>query len=250
MNNTFEIIPAIDILDGKCVRLTQGDFETKEEFSNDPIEIAKKWEAEGAQRIHVVDLNGAKAGNPVNKEIISKIVKSVGSKIQVGGGIRTLETIKEYVDIGAGYVVLGTKIFQDKSFLDEALSLFNKKIIVGLDLKNNRVALSGWSKTIDTNFNKLSSELKKVEEIIFTDVSKDGTLSGSNVKSIEEIAKSFSSKIIVSGGIGSLNDINSILNVKKGGCGNISGVIIGKSLYKGLVNLRSAMDLAKNLHQD
>ena len=248
MKNTFEIIPAIDILDGKCVRLTQGDYEKKEEFSNNPVEVAKKWEAEGAKRIHVVDLNGAKSGSPINKPLILKIARSVNAEVQVGGGIRTLETIKEYLDSKISYLILGTKAFQDKDFLNEALDFCKKKIIIGLDLKNNRVALSGWSETIDTDFNKLSSELQKIEQIIFTDISKDGMLTGPNIKSIQEVAKSFSSKIIVSGGIGTLNDINAVLNLKKSGFENISGVVIGKSLYKGTINLSSAIDFVKTLH--
>lgn len=246
MSSNFEIIPAIDILDGKCVRLTQGNYSKKEEFFKDPIEVAKKWLSQGAKRIHVVDLNGAKTGYPQNKDIILKLIKLVNIEIEVGGGVRSIHTIKEYIQGGAKYIVLGTKAFEDENFLNEALNLYQKKIIIGLDIKNDRIALSGWDQVIEINFNKLKKKLASVGQIIYTDVNKDGMLCGPNLNSIKKISNSFHSKVIISGGVSSLDDIRSILQLKYQGHHNIAGVILGKSLYKGNITLSSAIELTKN----
>lgn len=238
----LEIIPAIDILYGKCVRLTRGQYDQVEEFSDKPQEIAKKWQDLGAKRLHIVDLNGAKEGYPVNRKIISAIVRTTNVKIQVGGGIRTLETIKDYLNEGVHYVILGTKAFQDLSFLRGAVDLYNEKIILGLDLKNKRVALSGWQESIDIDICSLKEYLSKVRQIVYTDIVKDGTLSGLNLNSIEEIANIFESRIIISGGISSIDDILTLIALKKEKYPNISGVILGKSLYKGTIDLRAAIE--------
>lgn len=241
----FEIIPAIDILDGKCVRLIQGKYSLVEEFSSKPEEIAKKWEDCGAKRLHVVDLNGAKEGYPANYKVITKVAKATKAKIEVGGGVRTLQVIKNYLDEGISYVVLSTKVFQDEDFFKQVLALYDEKLILGLDLKNKRLALSGWHESIVVDIDKLKEYVRGVSQIIYTDVSKDGTLSGPNLKSIKEIASSFKSKIIVSGGISSLEDINKILKLRKERYSNISGVILGKSLYKETINLSSAIKLVE-----
>ncbi len=241
----FEIIPAIDILDEKCVRLTQGEYNRVEEFSNDPTEIARKWVDLGAKRLHVVDLNGAKDGYPVNLKTITKLIQAIKVKIQIGGGIRTIESIKNYLNEGVEYLILGTKAFQDNKFLKEALELFDEKIIVGLDLRNNKVAVSGWQENINIEIDELAMQMTGVKQIIYTDITKDGTLSGPNLHSVEQVASLFDSNIIVSGGISSINDIISLLDLKKKGVKNISGVILGKSLYKGTIDLTSAIQLAK-----
>ena len=243
--NPFNIIPAIDILDGKCVRLTQGKYNQVEEFSANPQEIAKKWIDCGAKRLHIVDLNGAKEGYPVNFKIISALTKTPGIEVQVGGGIRTHKTIKDYIDEGASYLILSTKAFKDKAFLKEVVNLYDRKIIIGLDLKNNRVALSGWQETSDTSISDLTEDMDGIKQIIYTDITKDGTLSGPNLKSLEEVAKSFKAEIIVSGGISKLEDIIAILKIKEQKCTNISGIILGKSLYKETINLTSAIKLVK-----
>ena len=241
----FEVIPAIDILGGKCVRLTQGQYDQVEQFSNKPDEIAKKWVELGANRLHVVDLDGAKEGHPVNFKAITNLVKATSAKVQVGGGIRTVQSIKEYINEGISYIILGTKAFQDKIFLNQVLETYGEKIIIGLDLKNNRVALSGWHETCDIKLEDLKESIGQAKQIIYTDISKDGTLTGPNLKSVETIASSFKSEIIVSGGVSSTEDILAILNIKKKGRSNISGVILGKSLYKGMINLDSAIKLVK-----
>ena len=247
MNKRFEIIPAIDILDGNCVRLTQGQYNLVEEFSNNPEEIAKKWISLGAKRLHIVELNGAKEGYPVNYKVISNLVKSIKAdniELEVGGGIRTAESIKNYINEGVKYIVLGTKAFQDKDFLKQIVSKYKEKIIIGLDLKNKEIAVSGWYKTSNISLSTVASEMESIKQIIYTDISKDGTLSGPNLKSVEEIASLFNSNIIVSGGISKIEDIKSILDLKGAGYPNISGVILGKSLYKGTIDLSNAIDLA------
>lgn len=250
MSTGFEIIPAIDILNGKCVRLTQGNYKMAEEFSSNPIEIAEKWKDCGATRIHVVDLDGAKTGLPVNKDVISKILKSTQTKLQIGGGIRSLDLVKEYLEMGASYVILGTKAFQDKSFLNEALTLFNEKIIVSLDLNKGRAAIGGWNEVVEIDIKKLSFEFSKVKQIIFTDTTCDGTMQGPNISYVKEIARLFKSNVIVSGGISSLDDIKSIIDTKNQGYQNISGVIIGKSIYKGVIDLRQAIKLTKGSNKE
>ena len=248
MNNIdFDIIPAIDILDGKCVRLTQGQYDLVEEFSSNPKEIIKKWVDLGAKRLHIIDLNGAKEGYPYNFKVISEIMKTTTVVIQVGGGIRTLESMKNYLDEGASYLILGTKIFKDSTFLNTVIESFTNEVILGLDFKNDKVALSGWQETLDISLDKLkTSNLSKIKQTIVTDTSKDGTLSGPNIKLVENISKLFNSKIIVSGGVSSVSDISKILNLKANGYSNITGVILGKSLYKGTIDLTSALELVRN----
>ncbi len=245
MTNNFEIIPAIDILDGKCVRLTQGQYDKIEEFSTDPEEIAKKWIACGAKRLHLVDLDGAKEGLPVNFKVIYKIAKIPGIKVQVGGGIRTKETISKYLNEGISFIILGTKAFQDKDFYKEVVKEHGEKIILGLDLKNNQIALSGWQETIEINLNNLEEHLGKINQIIYTDVSKDGTLSGPNIKSLEAIASSLKSQIIVSGGVSCIEDVHAVMKLKKDRHRNISGIILGKALYKQKIDLQEAIKLTK-----
>lgn len=245
MTDDFEIIPAIDILDGKCVRLTQGQYDKIEEFSTDPEEIAKKWVACGAKRLHLVDLDGAKEGLPVNFKVICKIAKIPGIKVQVGGGIRTKETIHKYLDEGTNFIILGTKAFQDKDFYKEVVKEHGEKIILGLDLKNNQIALSGWQETIEINLNNLEEHLGKISQIIYTDVSKDGTLSGPNIKSLEALASSLKSKIIVSGGVSCIEDVHAVMKLKRDKHSNISGIILGKALYKQKIDLQEAIKLTK-----
>lgn len=247
MSKDFEIIPAIDILDGKCVRLTQGLYNQVEEFSCDPLEVAKRWVHEGADRLHIVDLDGAKEGKPINQKIISKLAEISNIKIQVGGGIRTKKTITEYLQIGVNYLIIGTKAFQDKDFFKELIKEFGERIILGLDLKDNKLAISGWLETVDINFNKLNDFFSGVSQIIYTDTSKDGTLSGPNITTLKEIASSTTAQIIASGGISSIKDIISIAQLKKERYSNLSGVILGKSIYKGTIKLSEAIELSKKL---
>ena len=247
----FEIIPAIDILDSKCVRLTQGDYKKVEEYSTNPAEVAKKWEALGAKRLHVVDLDGAKEGYPVNKKVILDLVKNTKSKVQLGGGIRAIETIKEYLACGISYVILGTKAYEDDDFLKTACNLYKDKVILGLDIKNNQIGLSGWNSTHDMNIKELKKKFKQMGEIIYTDILKDGTNSGPNIEQLEIVAQTFKANIIASGGIASIEDIVSIYNLRLNKCPNISGVILGKALYTGMVDLKSAIEIIdKNMKSE
>ena len=241
---TFELIPAIDIYDSKCVRLTQGDYKQVEEFSNNPLEVAKKWQDNGAQRLHIVDLNGAKEGFPVNFKLISKIAAGLNArvKVQVGGGIRTFESIKNYINEGADYVILSTKALKDKVFLNEALKMYNEKIILALDIKDNEVALSGWLERSSIKLNDALQVADGVKQFIYTDISKDGTLSSPNLKKIKEITSNCSSEVIISGGISKMEDILSVLSLKKEGAKTINGVIVGKALYKGTIDLKEAIE--------
>lgn len=246
-NRQFDIIPAIDILDGKCVRLTQGKFNELEEFSKSPQDIAKKWIDCGAKRLHIVDLDGAKAGHPVNFNVICDIVSSPGIKTQVGGGIRSHEDIKDYLKEGVSYLILGTKAFKDKAFLKEVQKQHGEKIIIGIDLKDKKVALSGWEETTNISLNELANHIADTKQIIYTDITKDGTLSGPDLALLEEVASSIKSNIIVSGGISTQDQILEILNLKNQKHTNISGVILGKSLYKGTIDLTSAIDLVNKV---
>lgn len=246
MKNRFEIIPAIDILGGKCVRLTQGKYDLIEEYSPNPIEVAKNWIHLGAKRLHIVDLDGAKNGYPVNYEKISELIKETkGTEVEVGGGIRTIDTAKNYLDVGASYIILGTKIFQDSDFLAKITEKYNDRVIVGLDLKDKKVAVSGWGETLNMNLDTLGNYFTNIRQIICTDTSKDGTLGGPNLNLVKEVSSIFnSSNIIVSGGISKLEDLEEILNIKKTNHPNIAGAILGKSLYKGTIDLKLAIETA------
>src|SRR3989338_219840 len=236
------IIPAIDIKSGKCVRLFQGRMDKETVYSDDPVSVAKRWEDEGAEFLHIVDLDGAVSGVPKNKEIIGNIIKSVKIPLEVGGGIRNIETIKEYFSIGAKKVVIGTVAWENPILISEVCKVFPERIIVGIDAKNGNVAVSGWEDVTDTSASELAKRFEGmgISGIIYTDISRDGTLSGPNIDSIKFFAKSISIPVITSGGVSDINDIKNIMKLKKHG---VDGVIIGKALYSGSVNLRGAIKL-------
>lgn len=240
----FQIIPAIDILDGKCVRLTQGKFELVEEQNTSPLDFLKKWIDLGANRVHIIDLDGAKEGKLVNFDLITHLTKLAVSNnvtIQVGGGIRAKDSVRKYLDVGVRYVILGTKIFKDFEFFKGIKQLYGDKVIVGLDLKEGKVALSGWMEEVNINLPELAKHLTSEDQVIYTNVSRDGTLSSPDFSAISKIAGLLSSKLIISGGISCTEDIISILNLKKEKHLNIVGVILGKSLYKGRIDLSHAI---------
>ena len=236
------IIPAIDIKGGRCVRLFQGRMEQETVYSDDPVSVAKRWEDEGAEFLHIVDLDGAVSGVPKNKEIIESIIKSVKIPLEVGGGIRNIETIKEYFSIGAKKVVIGTVTWENPILISEVCKVFPERIIVGIDAKNGNVAVRGWEDVTDTSASELAKRFEGmgISGIIYTDISRDGTLSGPNIDSIKFFAKSISIPVIASGGVSDINDIKNIMKLKKHG---VDGVIIGKALYSGSVNLREAIKL-------
>ena len=236
------IIPAIDIKGGRCVRLFQGRMEQETVYSDDPVSVAKRWEDEGAEFLHIVDLDGAVSGVPKNKEIIESIIKSVKIPLEVGGGIRNIETIKEYFSIGAKKVVIGTVAWENPILISEVCKVFPERIIVGIDAKNGNVAVRGWEDVTETSASTLAKRFEGmgISGIIYTDISRDGTLSGPNIDSIKSFAKSISIPVIASGGVSDINDIKNIMKLKKHG---VDGVIIGKALYSGSVNLREAIKL-------
>jgi phosphoribosylformimino-5-aminoimidazole carboxamide ribotide isomerase len=237
------IIPAIDLKDGSVVRFVQGRFD-KKVYSRDPVKTAKHWVKQGAQYIHVVDLDGAITGTIKNLEMVKKIVRSVDIPVQFGGGVRNFETIKILLKLGVQRVVLGTKAVEDKAFLARVFRVFNEKIIVGVDAKADTVLIKGWrasagaKKVLD-----FANHLKKIgfKQIIYTDTLKDGTLKGPNIKGIKQLLKETGLKIIASGGISSLGDIGKLKLLEKQG---LAGVIVGKALYEGKFTLTQALKLA------
>jgi phosphoribosylformimino-5-aminoimidazole carboxamide ribotide isomerase len=241
----MQIIPAIDIKDGLCVRLRQGEMHTATVFSEDPAAMAQHWLEQGAQRLHLVDLNGAVAGVPKNEHTIREIVSVIGEEIpvQLGGGIRDLDTIERYLDDGITYVVIGTAAVKNPGFLHDACYAFPGHIIVGLDARNGKVATDGWSKMTGHDVIDLGHKFQDygVEAIIYTDIGRDGMLTGINVEATVKLARALTIPVIASGGVGSLKDIEDLLPYEKDG---IIGAIAGRALYEGKIDYRTAARLA------
>lgn len=238
------IIPAIDIKDGKCVRLKQGRMEDDTVFSDDPIAMAERWISAGARRLHIVDLNGAFAGKPVNATIIHEIVNAFPQiPIQVGGGIRDADTIQTYLDAGVQYAIIGTKAVTNSHFVSDVCIEFPRHIIVGLDARHGKVAIDGWSKLSHHNVIDMAQRFEQdgVSAIIFTDISRDGMLQGVNADSTVELARAISIPVIASGGIKSLDDIESLCKVAHEG---IVGAITGRAIYEGTLDFQQAQALA------
>ena len=242
------IIPAIDLKDGHCVRLKQGLMEDATVFSEDPAAMAKHWLALGARRLHLVDLNGAFAGKPVNEPAIKNIVKAVGNDIpvQLGGGIRDLDTIERYLDDGISYVIIGTAAVKTPGFVHDACSAFPGQIIVGLDAKDGKVAVNGWSKLTHHDIIDLAQKFEGygVEAIIYTDIGRDGMLSGVNVESTVNLARALTIPVIASGGITNLDDVKNLCAVQEEG---IMGAITGRAIYQGTLDFAAAQKLADEL---
>ncbi len=242
------IIPAIDLKDGHCVRLRQGKMQDVTVFSENPGGMARHWIEQGARRLHLVDLNGAFAGKPVNEEAIRQIVAAVGDDIpvQLGGGIRDLETIERYLDDGVSYVIVGTAAVKTPGFLHEACNAFPGHIIVGLDGRDGKVAVEGWSKVTGHDVIDLAKKFEDygVEAVIYTDIGRDGMLTGVNVEATVAIARELSIPVIASGGIQSLDDVQALCQVEAEG---IVGAITGRALYEGKLDLKAAQALADRL---
>jgi len=233
------IIPAIDLKDGRCVRLRQGDMAAQTVYSEDAVAVAGRWRESGAELIHIVDLNGAVDGSPKNLVHIQRILAAVPAKIQVGGGIRTIETIREYVALGVSRVVLGTAAVRNRSLLDDACRKFPGKIVLGLDAKDGKVAVQGWTSLSEITAVDLLRELSEypLAAVIYTDIARDGMLSGPNVAALREIVLQSAFPVIASGGISSTEDLEAIRQLGP----RVEGAIIGKALYDGKVNLREAI---------
>ena len=235
------LIPAIDLKDGHCVRLKQGDMDQSTTFGEDPAAMARKWVAAGARRLHLVDLNGAFAGVPKNYTAIKSILKEVGDEIpvQLGGGIRDLDTIEKYIDGGLRYVIIGTAAVKNPGFLKDACTAFGGHIIVGLDAKDGKVATDGWSKLTGHEVVDLAKKFEDwgVESIIYTDIGRDGMLSGINIDATVKLAQSLSIPVIASGGLGSMADIEQLCAVESEG---VEGVICGRAIYSGDLDFAAA----------
>ena len=239
------IIPAIDIKDGQCVRLLQGDMNSATIFSNDAAAMARQWADAGAKRLHVVDLNGAFAGKPRNESAVKAIVAAVGSDIpiQLGGGIRDLETIERYLDDGISYIVIGTAAVKNPGFLHEACDAFPGHIIVGLDAKDGKVATDGWSKLTGHDVVDLAKRFQDygVEAVIYTDIGRDGMMTGLNIEATVKLAQALTIPVIASGGLNSLEDIKKLCAVEDEG---IIGAITGRAVYEGKLDFKKALALA------
>lgn len=238
------VIPAIDVKDGQCVRLAQGDFRRVTVYSDNPVEIAKMWQAHGATRIHVVDLDGSLAGSPRNREVIQRIVEGVELPVQVGGGIREMDTIGAYLTIGVRWVILGTMVLKNETFVKEACDRFHGKIILGIDANDGKVAVQGWTEQTSETVIDIARRYEGygVDAIVYTDIKRDGMETGPNVEATKTLAQSVNIPVIASGGVSSIQDIRRILDVEMFG---VTGVIIGKALYSGAVSLREAIRLSK-----
>ncbi|MGE0312035.1 MAG: 1-(5-phosphoribosyl)-5-[(5-phosphoribosylamino)methylideneamino]imidazole-4-carboxamide isomerase [Lautropia sp.] len=236
------LIPAIDLKDGRCVRLRQGNLDEETVFADDPAEVARRWLDLGAERIHLVDLNGAVAGKPRNESAVKAIVEAVGAEVpvQLGGGIRSLETIERYLDDGVGYVIIGTAAVKNPGFLHDACSAFPGQVIVGLDARDGKVATDGWSKLTRHDVIDLARKFEGygVEGIIYTDIGRDGMLSGVNIEATVKLAKAVTVPVFASGGVTDLDDIDRLLAVEDEG---VAGVILGRSLYEGTLDFAAAL---------
>ncbi|MFT0545123.1 1-(5-phosphoribosyl)-5-[(5-phosphoribosylamino)methylideneamino]imidazole-4-carboxamide isomerase [Allopusillimonas ginsengisoli] len=242
------LIPAIDLQDGHCVRLRQGDLNDATVFSEDPAAMATQWLDQGARRLHLVDLNGAVAGKPKNGAAIKAIIKAVADDIpvQIGGGIRDLGTIEHYLDAGLSYVIIGTAAIKDPGFLRDACSAFPGNIIVGLDARDGKIATDGWSKLTRHDVLDMARKFEDYgcEAIVYTDIGRDGMLSGVNIEATVNLARHVSIPIIASGGVTDLEDIKALCAVEEEG---IEGAILGRSLYEGTLDFTQAQDLADEM---
>ena len=240
------IIPAIDLKDGRCVRLRQGDMKTATVFSDDPVAMAKHWRDQGARRLHVVDLNGAAAGRPRNEKSIRQIVEAVGSDlpIELGGGIRDLDTIENFVDAGVLYIVIGTAAVKNPGFLSDACYAFSGHIIAGLDAKDGKVAVEGWSKLTGHDVADLAKKFEDygTEALIYTDIGRDGMMGGVNIEATLKLATQIKIPVIASGGLNGLPDVETIC--AKLFPEGVVGAIAGRALYEGKLDFRQAQATA------
>ena len=236
----MEVIPAIDLLDGKCVRLYQGDYSQSQVFDEDPVAVAKQWVEQGATRLHLVDLDGAKTGESVNLKSIAAIVQAVSIDVEVGGGLRDRTSVATLLNMGVRWAILGTVAVEKPELVAELCQEFPSKIIVGIDARNGKVATRGWLETSEVTAQDLAQQMaqKGVAEIIYTDIHRDGTLQGPNLEALRELASNLSIPVIASGGVSSLTDLLSLLALEPLG---VRGAIVGRALYTGDVSLQEAI---------
>jgi len=238
----MEVIPAIDILDGKCVRLFQGDYDKETVFSDYPIDIAKRWESYGAQRLHLIDLDGAKNGKPINQSTIVEISQSVDIPIQVGGGIRDFRTVEKYIQDGIDRVIVGTAAVRDPDLISKTIEIFGEEsVMVSIDAKDGVVAVDGWIKSSNISVFDLMDDIVDtgLKRFMYTDISRDGTLSEPNYGSIEDILEYSPMKMLAAGGISSIDDLNKLKII------GVEGAIVGRAIYTGDIVLSEVFDTIK-----
>lgn len=236
----MEILPAIDLLGGKCVRLYQGDYDQSQVYHDDPVAVAQQWQAQGASRLHLVDLDGAKVGEPINLSAIAAIVQALDIPVQVGGGLRNRERVKQLLDLGVGRVILGTIAVENPDLVGELCAEFPDQIVVGIDARNGKVATRGWLETSTVEAGDLAQRMEAIgaAAIIYTDIHRDGTMSGPNLEALRNLATQLTIPVIASGGVSKLGDLLSLLSLESHG---VNGVIIGKALYTGDIDLAEAI---------
>ncbi len=234
------IIPAIDILDGKCVRLTQGKFDQSTVYADDPVEMARKWESLGAQRIHIVDLNGSRVGIPQETSVIASIAASVNVPVQVGGGVRTLETANSLIQAGVDRVIIGTSAALDNDLAKSIFTQLGDHAILGVDARDGKVAVKGWEQVTELDALDFARNMQNLgaKRVIYTDISRDGMLTGPNLPALRRMAEFLEIPVIASGGIGTLDDIRRVKELEPVG---VEGVILGRALYTGSVSLSEAL---------
>lgn len=237
---SFIIYPAIDIRGGKCVRLLQGDYNQETVYGDSPVEMAKQWASQGAEWVHLVDLDGAKAGQPVNDEIVLEIARTLNVPVQIGGGLRRMEDIDRYIQGGVSRVILGTAAIQDQPFTERVLEKYSDKVAIGIDARNGYVATHGWLETSEVTAEELAKALiaKGAETFIYTDISRDGTLEGPNTEAIVQLARATGKNVIASGGVSVEQDLLDLAQYAGDGVG---GAIVGKALYTERVSLPQAL---------
>ena len=241
------IIPAIDIKDGRCVRLFQGEMDKETVYFEHPLDAARHWATEGAKLIHIVDLNGAVEGQPVHTREVEAICKETGLVVELGGGLRSVDAVKAAFDLGVSRVVIGTAAHNDPELLRRLCKNFSGKIVVGIDARNGQVAVKGWKETTSTDAFELAQrcEAEGASRIIYTDISRDGTREGINIDETRKIVRAIKIPLIASGGVGTLDDIQRLLPLEKEG---LEGVIVGRALYSGVFSFSEANELARSKH--
>ena len=232
------IYPAIDIIDGKCVRLVQGDYSQKTTFSDSPLDVAKKWRSMGGEFIHLVDLDGAKSGDTLNFELVTRIAKALDIPVEIGGGIRNMETVDKYLQNGVFRVIIGTAAVKNPEFVREAVEKYDDRIVVGIDAKDGMAAISGWEDVSEAPALELAKRMRDygVKSIIYTDIATDGMLGGPNIEAMREMKNNVDVEIIASGGVSSIDDVRKLKET------GVEGAIIGKALYTGDIDLKLAIE--------
>ena len=237
----MNIFPAIDLIGGQAVRLEKGDYNKKTVFNSDPVAVAVGFKNAGAEYLHLVDLDGAKSGKTDNYNVIREIVNKSGLKVEIGGGIRNIDTVEKYLETGVMRVIIGTAAITNPEFLDEALSKYGEKIAVGVDIKDGKVAIKGWTETVDITCEDFIEKMqnKGVKTVICTDISKDGMMSGTNLELYKSLSEKFTMDITASGGVSTMEDVKTLNDM------NMYGAILGKALYVGGIDLKEAIAITK-----